>query len=275
MTSTPSQATANSSVPQTRDVINLLIHGFTPLERQMLNAIVLLSQKRKPRIAVQNSEDVTLADVVLIDSTDPTSKKWAEGLPWLKDKALIWVDAAEASAGINIKRPVQWSTLPALLNRALEQDTGAASESAPVRAIVPPGVQASVLVVDDSLAVRSMLRSLLESHGLKVTDVDNAEAALQAVTSMEFSCILLDVMMPGMDGYEACRKIKGRATGNPAVIMLTSKSSAFDKIRGKMAGSDAYLTKPVEPDELTEVIRSFIASPGETGAGASSEAAAL
>ena len=63
----------------------------------------------------------------------------------------------------------------------------------------------------------------------------------------------MDVLMPGIDGFEACRRIKAKRAKLP-VVMLTSKSSPFDRVRGKMAGCDTYLTKPVDPAQLREVL---------------------
>lgn len=121
-----------------------------------------------------------------------------------------------------------------------------------------PGKAPSILVVDDSAAVRGHLESALKAVGYDVTCVDSGEAAILAAGTQAYACILMDVLMPGIDGYEACRKIKamplnGRGA-RPAIVMLTSKSSPFDRIRGKMAGCDAYLTKPVQRSHLMQVL---------------------
>ncbi|MBC7499564.1 MAG: response regulator, partial [Herminiimonas sp.] len=128
--------------------------------------------------------------------------------------------------------------------------------------------QRSVLIVDDSMAVRGYLRSMLEPRGLIVTDVASAEEGVDAAGADSYACILMDVLMPGIDGYEACRRIKGRARSGTgaAIVMLTSKSSPFDRIRGKMAGCDAYLTKPVDPQTLYEVLSRFIPGPAQSTA---------
>jgi twitching motility two-component system response regulator PilG len=263
--------------------LKLLVKGFIQSEWLLLEAIVRLSQRRQPKITLLAPEEGEQADVVIIDNADAESKKWAAGQAWLQNKAVIWVDAPEAPGRTVVKRPVQWSALPVMLARVLEQSpslaptpasaspsvanlekaAGGLFEAGPALSVNPTG-STSVLVVDDSLAVRSLLRSLLASHGLKVTAVDNAEAALKAAAADDFACVLLDVLMPGMDGYEACRQIKANAHGGniPAVVMLTSKSSSFDRIRGKMAGCDAYLTKPIDPDYLSEIILRFITKAG-------------
>lgn len=117
-----------------------------------------------------------------------------------------------------------------------------------------------LLVVDDSAAVRAHLSSVLDAYGYQVTAVDSGEAGVVAVNTNTFACVLMDVLMPGIDGYDACRRIKsmGKGAATPPVVMLTSKSSPFDKIRGKMAGCDAYLTKPVEKAHLMEVLAQLV-----------------
>ncbi len=237
------------------DALKLLVRGFSPSERQLLDAIVQLSQRRQPKINLLSAADGANADVVMIDAMDAEAKKWASQQPWLAQKAVIWVDAPEGPGRAVVQRPVHWSALPILLARVLEHTPH--GNSAPVPA---SAAQGAVLVVDDSVAVRSQLRALLEPRGLKVTDAESAEAAISAAEAAPYACILMDVLMPGVDGYEACRRIKENArTNRPAVVMLTSKSSPFDRIRGKMAGCDAYLTKPIDADHLFEVISRYTA----------------
>jgi len=102
------------------------------------------------------------------------------------------------------------------------------------------------LVVDDSETVRTQLVAALERVGVQSRATPDAEGAINAMRERSFDLILLDVVMPGIDGYELCRRIKQDAysRGTP-VIMRTSRSSPFDRARGALAGCDSYLTKPV------------------------------
>lgn len=242
--------------------LKLLVQGFTPPERQLLDAIVQLSRRREPRIDLLDLADGPSADVVMIDAADAQAKKWASNQPWLEHKAVIWVDAPGPRGPTALHRPVHWSALPVLLARVLEQ----APVNRPGMPAATPGGN-SVLVVDDSMAVRAQLRALLEARGLTVADVDSAEAALVAAAASHYACILMDVLMPGIDGYEACRQIKANTQGGSkqTIVMLTSKSSPFDRIRGMMAGCDAYLTKPVDAEHLYEVISRYTATPANGG----------
>lgn len=243
--------------------LKLLVQGFTQPERQLLDAIVKLSQRRQPRIDLLNVADGEQADVVMIDAADPQARKWAANQRWLAHKSVIWVDAPGEPGPTELHRPVLWSALPVLLAQALEKTPSNLASAAAAR----PESNA-VLVVDDSAAVRAQLRALLESRGLAVVDVDSAEAALAAAGASHYACILMDVLMPGIDGYEACRLIKANTYNGhaPSIVMLTSKSSPFDRIRGKMAGCDAYLTKPVDTEHLYEVISRYTVTPASNGA---------
>lgn len=117
----------------------------------------------------------------------------------------------------------------------------------------------SVLVVDDNLTVREFMKNKLAAFNFNVDYAESGEQAIGLTGQKYYSCIFLDVIMPGIDGYQVCKLIKSkRATPKTTVIMLTSKDSPFDKIRGSMSGCDAYLTKPVDEEKLLETIVKFL-----------------
>jgi two-component system cell cycle response regulator len=120
----------------------------------------------------------------------------------------------------------------------------------------------SVLVVDDSATVRAFMRAKLTPFRFNVDFAVDGESAIAMTGSKTYTCVFLDVMMPGMDGYEVCKQIKAAAGTIPptAVVLLTSKSSPLDKLRGNLSGCDAYLTKPVAEDELLATIARFLPS---------------
>lgn len=105
----------------------------------------------------------------------------------------------------------------------------------------------AALVVDDSLTVRTQLQGALDRIGIKGALAQDGETALEAIKLKRFDIIFLDVIMPGIDGYALCRQIKSApATRATPVVMLTSRSSPFDRARGALAGCDSYLTKPID-----------------------------
>lgn len=116
-----------------------------------------------------------------------------------------------------------------------------------------------VLVVDDNLTVREFMKNKLAAFNFNIDYAENGEQAIGFTGQKHYTCIFLDVIMPGIDGYQVCKLIKSnRAAQKTAVVMLTSKDSPFDKIRGSMSGCDAYLTKPVDEEKLLETIVKFL-----------------
>jgi twitching motility two-component system response regulator PilG len=116
----------------------------------------------------------------------------------------------------------------------------------------------SILVVDDSPTVRKLVTLALEKQGYKVVVAADGYQAAQALREGVPNLVLLDIMMPGVDGYQVCKMIKGnRDTARVPVVMLSGKDGFFDKIRGRLAGSTDYITKPFEPAKLLDVVRKY------------------
>jgi CheY-like chemotaxis protein len=112
-----------------------------------------------------------------------------------------------------------------------------------------------VLAVDDSPLMRTFLQNKLQPYGIQPEFASSGEEALFKISKQHFDLIFLDVMLPGMDGYDVCKMIKKNKDNNlMKVVMLTSKDKTFDKIRGTMAGCDSYLTKPVDELKLRAII---------------------
>lgn len=129
------------------------------------------------------------------------------------------------------------------------------STSAPSRSHSPQsGAQRKALVADDSLAVRRQLEIEFERMGCELTVVADGDAALAAAQKTQYDIIFLDVIMPGLDGYSVCKSIRRTELNRKTpVVMLTSKSSHFDRIKGKLSGCDTYLTKPINHNEFCSV----------------------
>ncbi len=113
-----------------------------------------------------------------------------------------------------------------------------------------------VLVVDDSPTVRKLVSVTLERQGYQVITASDGMQALAKLNEVVPGLILLDITMPNMDGYQVCKFIKSNAiTKHVPVLMLSGKDGFFDKIRGRMAGSTEYLTKPFDPDVLLRAVQ--------------------
>lgn len=114
--------------------------------------------------------------------------------------------------------------------------------------------QTTVLVVDDEKEIADLVEIYLVSDGYRVLKAQNAQRGMELLESEEVHLLLLDIMMPGMNGLEMCAKI--RETRNIPVIMLSAKSADLDKIKGLGIGADDYVTKPFNPLELTARVKS-------------------
>lgn len=111
-----------------------------------------------------------------------------------------------------------------------------------------------ILIVDDDENIRNLVSIYLENEGFKTIKVDDAKKALEVLENSNIELILLDIMMPQIDGIEACIKI--RKDKNMPIIMMSAKSEDMDKIHGLAAGADDYITKPFNPLELIARVKS-------------------
>jgi DNA-binding response OmpR family regulator len=117
----------------------------------------------------------------------------------------------------------------------------------------------NILIVDDSDVALKFMQNRLTRYGFAAELARSGEEALSLVASGAYRFVFLDVMMDGLDGYQTCRAIKQRKYPEgspPVVVMLTSRGGSIDKIRGSLAGCDAYLTKPLNEAELLKVLSS-------------------
>ena len=114
------------------------------------------------------------------------------------------------------------------------------------------GCRGLVLVVDDDEANRTLLRDPLEAHGYEIIEAENGEQALQKVEQRPPDVILLDVMMPRMDGFEVCRRLKkDPGTAHIPILIVTALSERMERMMGIAAGASDFLSKPVDLQELT------------------------
>ena len=115
-------------------------------------------------------------------------------------------------------------------------------------------METNILVVDDEKEIAELVEIYLVSDGYKVFKASNAQEGLDILNKEDLHLVLLDIMMPGMDGMEMCRKI--RETSNIPIIMLSAKSTDLDKILGLGTGADDYVVKPFNTLELTARVKS-------------------
>ena len=265
--------------------------GFNDVERSMLSSIFGLAARRDPAFAqYQPGTSGGLPDVYLVDADDGAALNEFTALHKRASLPAVLVGAggARGTGHAVLPRPLQWARLlqalddvvstgeeqaapaapptpdpEASFRRSLSGSSFARSNSPRDAASVASTKRAlgdTVLVVDDNATVRAFMQAKLARYAFEVDFAETGEEAVGLSGSREYACVFLDVVLPGIDGYQVCKLIKGnkQAIKKTAVVMLTSRSSPFDKLRGSLAGCDEYLTKPLDEDRLLEVIAKFL-----------------
>ncbi|MBX3585949.1 MAG: response regulator [Ramlibacter sp.] len=262
--------------------------GFNEVERSMLSSIFALATRRDPGFAqFEPGTSGRSPDIYLVDADNLGA--FNEYLSLHKRAGLPAVLVGAQSRGSTeplLPRPLQWAKLLQALDDRLVGDDdqpvaraapepapplrhsmpgNAFGRSTPPQAAADPAAQKrvlgdTVLVVDDNATVRAFMQAKLAPFGFEVDIAETGEEAIGLSGTQEYACVFLDVVLPGIDGYQVCKLIKSnkQAIKKTAVVMLTSRSSPFDKLRGSLAGCDEYLTKPLDEDRLLEVIAKFL-----------------
>lgn len=114
-----------------------------------------------------------------------------------------------------------------------------------------------ILIIEDEVAIAELEKDYLELSGFEVDMQHTGDGGLRAATGSDYDLIILDLMLPGIDGFEICRKIREKK--NTPVIMVSAKKEDIDKIRGLGLGADDYMTKPFSPSELVARVKAHLA----------------
>jgi DNA-binding response OmpR family regulator len=114
-----------------------------------------------------------------------------------------------------------------------------------------------ILLVDDEPSIVQLARMYLEREGFRTESANDGEAALIKVTRLQPALLVLDVMLPKLDGFEVCRRLRA-SQNSPAILMLTARDEDIDKILGLELGADDYLTKPFNPRELVARVKAIL-----------------
>jgi DNA-binding response OmpR family regulator len=118
------------------------------------------------------------------------------------------------------------------------------------------GGVARILLIEDDDSIRATTRLVLEDEGYAVDEATSAEEGLERFARRAADCVLLDIMLPSLSGFDACREL--RRQSDVPIIMVTARSDTFDVVAGLEAGADDYVTKPFEPKELTARLRALL-----------------
>lgn len=246
--------------------------GLREADLRLLKAISALSGARdRPYSFFVTEEPVALPTIWLVDAD--SIAHWQE--QYKAEGAVGVIIAASADNGGDepvVQRPITASRFLAALDLVAEKElvkqnqlvigdtSGPANEE-----LARSGSQGvaysryAALVVDDSPTIQKQIELGLRLIGVNAVCVGTGEEALETLKESRFDLIFLDVVLPGADGYQVCKSIKrDPANKKTPVIMLTSKSSTFDRVRGSMVGCDTYLTKPVDTETFNKVVAKYL-----------------
>ena len=242
--------------------------GFSTFEHGALSSFFRLAEARTP--AYIESGDVGSADFLVANADDADSIAAVRERKRLSDTVFIG-QTTPAGAVACLRRPIEPThivrELDALLGqrvahlgRPVDRDAVSERPGHPKDGAPPK----DVLVVDDSRVARRFLEVRLQRHGYCVHTAATPEQALERLAAQPFAMVFLDVALgprASMDGLALCQHIKQGTThsGEPApqVALVTSLSSSSDRVRGALAGCDAYLTKPVMENDLAQALRTL------------------
>ncbi|WP_212135536.1 response regulator transcription factor [Metabacillus litoralis] len=115
---------------------------------------------------------------------------------------------------------------------------------------------AKIMIVDDEAHIRELVRLYLDDEGFEIVEKSNGAEALDYAENHKLDLVILDIMMPKLDGWELCKEL--RELGDIPILMITSKGEAQDKIKGFKLGTDDYLVKPFDPVELVLRVRALL-----------------
>ncbi len=258
------------------------VMGLSRLERTMIGSVCSLTNSRVRGYTMLPEERCPEADITVVDADDAEAyASWRESEPCRSGRPALMLTAnAEATAAKGLPYCLPRNNFAARLLKMLDRITIREFKYVPELVIGEdqPAFDASalahsagrvdrnaprVLVIDDSLVIRTRLQVALQLNGFEVDLAADAETALELVTEQRYAVVLLDVVLPGIDGYTACRNLRTSA-GDPSlpIVMLTGRSSTFDRVRGLMAGCTRYLTKPVNAEELRKLLAELTSRSG-------------
>ncbi len=227
--------------------------GCKDLNHNLLSSIFNLSPGLHEIYQEPSDQESRSPDLVFVDADVPACMEKWKALHAEKQTVIpVMITSGDKAIGKNItlKRPLTFKKLLYALKVAttssLSSDSG-----------VIAGDAMRILVVDDSLPVRKFLEHKLPELTAEAITIDFAASGEEGARKIkqanpQYDLVFLDVVMPGADGYKVCKWIK--ANHPTYVVMLTSKKSPFDKVRGAMSGCNDYLTKPPEEAKLKQVL---------------------
>ncbi len=255
----------------------VLVIGFPQHEEKLLRSILTLTKGRARTYRLAN-DGAGPADLLLVNGDSPAALRiWQDRRSEIGEEPCLVVSSKDPlrTEVPHIRRPLIFMRVVA----ALDQIATMTLKSAPDLVIgqdtdAPLGLEATLkgvpdaaagklqqraLVVDDSVSVLKLMEMELRISAVSGDFAQSGEEAWKLLAQRSYDIIFLDVVLPDIDGYHICKVIKkNKSLKHTPVIMLTGRSSPFDRVRGKLAGCNYYLVKPVPHEALQNVLRRFL-----------------
>lgn len=246
------------------DRYRIALVAFTPITTTLFKTTLAMMEKRGHPIVLHNGAGVP--DLYILDTDNEDAlDTWRREHPVLDAPLLLIGRKSYDFPGVSVlAKPLKWDPLLRSILIGLHQKPPVATPRwkvgykealAPVVNPLQNLARPKALVVDDSATIRYYLGVKLSSFNIDIDHAESAEVAFKMVTKAEYLCIFLDVMMPGMDGYEACKHLRKDMNINIPIVMVTSRDSPFDKMRGQISGSTDYLVKPIDDISFSTTMR--------------------
>ncbi len=247
----------------------VLVVGFTPVQLELARKFLVFRNLHEHIELLPEQQSSVQVAGYLVNGDDASVVSRLGLYTRINPRPALGIGSRKAH-GVTVYLPGPFK--PASADRLMQMLDGAPGDveliadnvvSFPGATAVAP---AEVLVVDDSEVVRRTMVRKINEYGHRVDVASSGDDAMAMLLNNGYKLVFLDVMMPGMDGFEVCRRIKRSAEYKvTSVYMLTSKDGMFDKVRGSMAGCDGYLVKPLESRKLREVLDKFFDRPSLVG----------
>ena len=253
--------------------LSVALMGIPKLEEKRLHNAFEHSLSRNRSYSTTTLEN--LPSILMVNADDPASLiQWRVYRDWLEDQnkkepssVIVSKNRKFNTKHYQVRRPLISSRVISILDQLVANEFDVEEEVAIYTEEAYTGDENApqkdrgsfrVLVVDDSLPVRIQMEQALKQFASNIDFAETGEQAFNFIDNHTYNIIFLDVVLPGIDGYEICNAIKeGRAKHTP-VIMLTGNSSPEDRIKGKLAGCDTYLIKPVTKVIFQEVVGQYL-----------------
>jgi len=239
------------------DKISITQIGLNQADLRLIETVFKLSAELKQSYTLSTSELFENADIVFVDADSEQAMQL-----WQTHKQNnIHSTAIKVTSNTDLSHDSQVLSRPLSLKKLMStlQSVTSTEKASPTNNVNINESAKHILVVDDSYSVRKYMEHKLpelSSTPVSIDFADSGEAAMKILKKQKFDMVFLDVVMPGIDGYQVCKWIK--AEHPTYVVMLTSKKSPFDKVRGNMSGCNAYITKPPKDERIKKVLKKGI-----------------